>query len=87
MHGPDGTDYPNTIVFVEVDKPERIVLQHAVFPHFVGTATFEELDGKTKFTYSTLFETAAVFDEVKAYAVPGGEQTMDRLGVYVTSMC
>jgi uncharacterized protein YndB with AHSA1/START domain len=85
MHGPDGVDYPNTIVFVEVDKPERIVFQHAVFPHFLGTATFEDLDGKTKLTYTTIFETAAVFDKVKTYAVPGAEQTMDRLGVHLTS--
>src|SRR4051794_29231769 len=25
MHGPDGTDYPNKSIFVEVVKPERIV--------------------------------------------------------------
>jgi uncharacterized protein YndB with AHSA1/START domain len=86
MHGPDGVDYPNTIVFVEVDKPERIVLQFDGFPNFVGTATFEDLVGKTKLTYSTIFETAAEFDEVKPYAVPGAEQTMDRLGEHLTSM-
>jgi uncharacterized protein YndB with AHSA1/START domain len=83
MHGPDGVDYPNTIVFVGVDKPERIVLQ---FANFLGTATFEDLDRKTKLTYSTIFETVAEFDQVKTYAVPGAEQTMDRLGVHLTSM-
>lgn len=34
MHGPDGVDYPNTNVIVEVVKPERIVINHAVFPIF-----------------------------------------------------
>ena len=29
MHGPDGTDYPNHSVFIEVVKPERIVYSHA----------------------------------------------------------
>ncbi|MDQ0859854.1 SRPBCC domain-containing protein [Bacillus sp. V2I10] len=28
MHGPDGFDYPNTNVFVEVVKPERSFLPH-----------------------------------------------------------
>lgn len=45
MHGPDGVDYPNTNVFVEVVKPERIVIKHDVFPHFLATAIFEDLDG------------------------------------------
>jgi uncharacterized protein YndB with AHSA1/START domain len=24
MHGPDGTDYPNVLTYVEVVKPERL---------------------------------------------------------------
>jgi len=87
MHGPDGVDFPNTHVIVEVVKPERIVFKHAEFPHFLATAIFEELDGKTKLTYSTVFEeTAAVFEKVKTYAVPGAEQTMDRLKEHLASM-
>ncbi|GIP33459.1 SRPBCC family protein [Paenibacillus sp. J2TS4] len=87
MHSPDGVDFPNTNVFVEVVKPERIVIHHVVFPHFLTTATFEDADGKTKLTYSTVFEeNAAVFDKVKTYAVPGAEQTMDRLEEHLASM-
>src|SRR5450631_188479 len=29
MHGPDGVDYPNRIVFEEIVKPERIVYAHS----------------------------------------------------------
>lgn len=80
MHGPDGVDFPNTNRIVEVVKPERIVFKHDVFPHFLATIIFEDLDGKTKLTYSTAFEeNAATFDKVKTYAVPGAEQLMDRL--------
>ncbi|MGG4439557.1 SRPBCC family protein [Brevibacillus fortis] len=87
MHGPDGVDFPNTNVIVEVVKLERIVFKHAVFPHFLATAIFEDLDGKTKLTYRTVFEeTPAVFDKVKTYAVPGAEQTMDRLEELLASM-
>src|SRR3954449_1876611 len=28
MHGPDGVDYPNRIVFIEVVEPERLVYSH-----------------------------------------------------------
>ncbi|TMV48669.1 polyketide cyclase [Paenibacillus mesophilus] len=87
MRGPDGVEFPNTNVFVEVDKPERIVFKHDVFPHFLATAIFEDLNGKTKLTYRTVFEeNAAVFDKVKEYAVPGAEQTMDRLEELLASM-
>ena len=87
MHGPDGVDFPNTNVFVEVVKPERIVFKHDVFPHFLATAIFEDLDGQTKLTYRTVFEeNAAVFDKVKTYAVPGAEQNMDRLAEHLASI-
>lgn len=53
------------------------VFKHAVFPHFLATAIFEDADGKTKLTYKTVFEeSAAVFDKVKTYVVPGAEPTM-----------
>lgn len=31
MHGPDGTDYPEWITFVEITPPERITLRHGEF--------------------------------------------------------
>lgn len=87
MHSPDGVDFPNTHIFIEIVKPERIVIKHTVFPHFQATAAFEDLDGKTKLTYSTIFEeNAAVFDKVKTYAVPGAEQCMDRLEEHLARM-
>ncbi|RNB77318.1 SRPBCC family protein [Brevibacillus panacihumi] len=87
MHSPDGVDFPNTNIFVEVVKPERIVIKHDVFPHFLATTVFEDLNGMTKLTYRTVFEeTDAVFDKVKTYAVPGAEQTMDRLEEHLASM-
>lgn len=87
MHSPEGVDFPNTNVIIEVIKPERLVSKHAVFPHYLATTIFEELDGKTKLTYSTVYgENAAIFDKVKIYAVPGAEQMMDRLEEHLASM-
>jgi uncharacterized protein YndB with AHSA1/START domain len=86
MHGPDGVDYQNKSVFVEIVKPERIVFQHVSGPKFQVTATFEDLDGKTRLTFRMLFETATEFDKVKTYAVEGNEQTFARLEAHLTKM-
>ena len=81
MHGPDGVDYPNTHDIIEVIPQTRIRFEHTLFPHFIATATFEDVEGgKTKLAYVTAFrETPETFEKVKAYAVPGAEQMMDRL--------
>ena len=79
MHGPDGVDYKNKSVFVEVMPPERIVFQHVSGPRFHVTATFAEQAGKTRLTFQMLFETAAECDKVKKYAVEANEQNFDRL--------
>jgi uncharacterized protein YndB with AHSA1/START domain len=79
MHGPDGTDYKNEWIFVEIEKPSRIVLDHMSPPKFRVTATFEDMDGKTRITFQQVFETAAVYENVKPRAVPGNEGMFDRL--------
>src|SRR5271155_1615963 len=42
MHGPDGVDYQNKIVFVEVVKSQRLVYDHVSGPKFRMTVTFDE---------------------------------------------
>lgn len=90
MHGPDGTDYPNRITYIEVIKPERLVYKHGsdMEDHpgdFQVTVTFEEENGKTKLTMISLFQTAAARDEVveKYGAIEGMNQTLNRLGEYL----
>jgi len=86
MHGPDGTDFKNHNRFVEIRKPDLIVIDHIVEPKFRITATFEDIGGKTKLTFRQVFESAETFERVKPFAVPGSEQTLDRLGQYVAKM-
>jgi uncharacterized protein YndB with AHSA1/START domain len=80
MHGPDGVDYPNEIVYIEVIKPHRLVYDHSA-PRFRVTATFEDDGGKTRLTVRMLFESAALRDKVdeKFRAVEGLNQTLERL--------
>lgn len=87
MHGPDGGNYPNTSVFVEIKEPERIVLKHISKPHFQLTARFEEIDGnKTRLIFEQLFETVEEYNKVKVFAVDANEQNMDRLNETLNSI-
>ena len=86
MHGPDGKDYPNESLFEEIVTPERIVFQHVSRPVFKTTVVFEELAGQTKITWRMLFETAAEYDAVKGYVVPGNEQNLDKLEAHLATL-
>jgi uncharacterized protein YndB with AHSA1/START domain len=86
MHGPNGADYPNQSVFVEIVKPERIVFDHVSPPAFQVTATFAEEAGKTRLTFRMLFGTAAECDKVKRIAVGANEENFDRLEAELAGM-
>ncbi len=90
MHGPDGTDYPNLIVFLEVVRPEKLVYKHGsdMKDHpgdFHVTVLFSEQNGKTILDMTMLFNTAQQRNEtVEKYgAIEGLNQTMDRLVEYL----
>jgi uncharacterized protein YndB with AHSA1/START domain len=89
MHGPDGTDYGNRVVFVEVVKPERLVYDHGpegrsdINPFHV-TVTFDEADGKTRLTLRMVFDSAAERDRAVEFgALEGGKQTLERLAQHL----
>jgi uncharacterized protein YndB with AHSA1/START domain len=88
MHGPDGTDYKNRIIYEEIVKPERLAYLHESGPKFHATATFDEEGGKTKLTMRLLFDTAEERDRtVKVFgAIEGAKQTLERLNQHVTKM-
>ena len=48
MHGPDGVDYKNEIIFIEVVELERLVYDHVSGPKFKASVRFDEQDGRTK---------------------------------------
>jgi len=81
MHGPDGTDYKNKIVFKKVIRPERLEYSHVSGPLFDVTVTFDEEGGKTKLSIRMVFASVELRDKVaKEYgAVEGLNQTLARL--------
>lgn len=81
MHGPDGRDYKNRIVYNEVDAPRLLTYTHAVEPFFDVRVVFEEEGGKTRVSMVMVFATAEERERVvKVYgAIDGMHQTLDRL--------
>jgi uncharacterized protein YndB with AHSA1/START domain len=93
MHGPDGTDYDNEVVYREVDAPRRLVYRHGSGreddpEEFEVSVSFEDQDGKTSLTMVLVFGSAAQRDKViEEYgAVEGANQTLDRLGEHLATM-
>jgi uncharacterized protein YndB with AHSA1/START domain len=93
MHGPDGRDYRNKIVFLEVVKPSRLVYKHdperGTEPvNFETTVTFAERGDKTELTMRMLFPSAAAREYViKTYgAEEGAKQTLSRLGEHLAKL-
>ncbi|MDQ0859734.1 SRPBCC family protein [Bacillus sp. V2I10] len=84
MHGPDGVDYDNKIVYIEVESPELLVYSHGggeEDEQFQVTVTFAEQGNRTELTMRMLFKSAAELDKVvKEYgAIEGAKSTLDRL--------
>jgi uncharacterized protein YndB with AHSA1/START domain len=91
LHGPDGTDYPNESVFLEVVKNERLVYtltggrKGGPVVQMEKTATFEEEAGGTRVTMRLTFASAEARDQnVRDYgSIEGGKQTLQRLADYL----
>jgi uncharacterized protein YndB with AHSA1/START domain len=92
MHGPDGRDYENRVMFDEINPNRRIAYHHGggddVEPvQFKQLVTFEDLGGKTKLTWRGEFPSAEERARViREYGADKGlVQTMSRLANYVAS--
>ena len=89
MHGPDGTDYPNRIDYIEVVRPSLLSYAHGddgKGDHsFHSTITFEEEAGGTRLTMKAVFPTAEGRRHVveNHNALEGGRQTIDRLEAFL----
>ena len=90
MHGPDGTDYPNRILYREITPDERLAYAHGSDvdddPHaFEVLVTFAPLAGDR-----TLLVRRATFPSIEARnavikfgAVELGMQTVEKLAAYL----
>jgi uncharacterized protein YndB with AHSA1/START domain len=92
MHGPDGRDYVNKIVYRDVQPPALLTYMHSGDEgepvQFHTTVTFDEVEGGTQLTMKAVFPSAAERERVvREYgAVEGAKQTVARLAEYVKTM-
>lgn len=85
MHGPEGTDYPNKITYIDVIKPELLRYHHGDEGqpgYFFVTVTFKKHgDNKTEIYMQGLFNTPDERNTAieKFGAAEGMKQTVERL--------
>lgn len=93
MRAPDGTEYPNQGVFLEIVAPERIVFTDAFGPGWQPSAkafmtvvvTFDEVQGRTLYTARALHWSAADCEAHEQMGFHRGwGESLDRLVSLVT---
>ena len=88
MHGPDGTDYENRTVYLEVEEYSKLVYDHGANaeqpPLFRVTVLFRESLGKTTMDMTMSLATPEAAKEIrKIIKQTGGNSTWDRLAEHI----
>jgi uncharacterized protein YndB with AHSA1/START domain len=88
MHGPDGTDYPNKALYLEVEPLAKLVYDHGANddrpPLFRVTVLFAEVDGKTHMDMCMALPSAEAAVQTRHFIrQAGGNATWDRLAEYM----
>jgi uncharacterized protein YndB with AHSA1/START domain len=87
MHGPEKGNYPNEVVFLEVQYPSLIVWNRITQPHFRVVTTFEEVENiKTSLSFKMQFNSKEECDKIKKFAVDKNEENFDKLEVELAKM-
>jgi len=88
MHGPNGIDWPNRIVYREIVPPERLRYDHGDDEaiRFETTVTFVAEGERTRLTMRTVFPTVEARKQVDTYAAEGAQQTLGRLDALLMEM-
>lgn len=80
MHSPDGVDFLNHHVFVEIDPKKKLVFDHIEPVHkFRVTATLDQNGHQTFLTFKMTFDDVAECQRVKKFIEEANEQNFDRL--------
>lgn len=78
MHGPDGKDYANDCVFLDV-SPLRIVIRHQSLPNFTLTIRLTGVAGQTDLDWQQAFDDPRVAESLAHIIIPANEQNLNRL--------
>jgi uncharacterized protein YndB with AHSA1/START domain len=87
MVGPDGTRYPNHVVFKEITPPNRLVFDHGDGQRvwFENSIALQETANGTRIRLRQLFPSKESRDDVveKYGAIEGGKQHLAKLDAYL----
>jgi len=86
FHGPNGIDYSNYCVFIEIVPDESIVYDHLSLLNFRMTMTFTDEGGGTRFVWRMAFATVAHCGQLSHICVPANEENFDRLEAHLAAM-
>lgn len=87
MHSPDGKNYLNESVFVNIEEPHLIVFDHVCEPFFRAHVQFEKLnETETKVIWTMIFREKETFEKLKAFVEEKNEENLDRLEVEIEKM-
>jgi uncharacterized protein YndB with AHSA1/START domain len=79
MHGPDGADYPNESMFLEVVSDALVRIRHLNLPHFDLAITLEPHAVGTLLTWHGVFEDRVFAENARQFLASANEQNLDRL--------
>lgn len=79
MHGPDGNNYDNESVFLEIVPLKKIVVDHICEPKFVLTIQLEPSQYGTLVAWSAKFESDKFVTNALSFLKAATEQNLDRL--------
>ncbi len=79
MSGPDGTDYRNESVFIDVVPDIRIVFDHLTGHRFRTTAEFIPRGEGTVLRWTMVFEDPEEYERMKEFIAGANEENLDRL--------
>ena len=79
MHGPNGANYPNESVFLEIQPDTRIVIEHVVKPWYKLTVRLTARGDQTHLAWVQEFESPEVAARMRPLCEPANEQNLDRL--------
>jgi uncharacterized protein YndB with AHSA1/START domain len=88
VHGPDGTDHPNRVIYEEVQPAKRLVYRHGTdndlaSDRFHVTITFLDKGPRTEVILACAWPTEQDFAKVEPFAVEAGNGLLIRLAEYL----
>jgi uncharacterized protein YndB with AHSA1/START domain len=88
MHGPDGTNYENKIIYKEVVKHKRLVLEYQTTPKHVTTVELDAQGEQTLMMWHITFESAEQLVQlVRDFKVDKGlEQKVEKWNGYLVTL-